>query len=251
MFRSFVPTIAGLSAMFLLVGPSLADDAGIKPSAPVPEGYKLLYSQSFDEADALSGFQFSDPKAWRFSDKGRDDKSGALELHQQSKYKTKVRSPFNIALIGDRVFSDFVLEVDLVQTGREYDHRDMCLFFGFADVAKYYYVHIASIADPNAHNVFIVNEAPRKNFASETTKGAKWGQTWHRIRLERDTKAGSIKVFFDDMTKPIMVANDKTFLEGHIGFGSFDDTGKVDNIRIWGPAAKEKKGKIFPEAKAE
>ncbi len=219
-----------------------------KPSAPLPQGYKLLYTQSFDEADDLVGYQFSDPKAWRFSDKGHGDKGGALELHKQSNYKTKVRSPFNIALLGDRVFGDFVLEADVVQTGKEYGHRDMCFFFGFTEVAKYYYVHIATKADPNAHNIFIVNEAPRKNIAKETTQGADWGlDKWHRVRIERDTKAGSIKVFFDDMTRPIMVTEDKTFLEGYIGFGSFDDTGKVDNVRIWGPSAKEKKGDIFPK----
>ena len=233
----------------LLSTPILADEPN--PSAPLPEGYKLLYAQSFDEADALKPFQFSDPNAWKLSDKGICDKGGALELHKQSKFKTKVRSPFNIALLGDRVFGDFVLEADVVQTGREYGHRDMCFFFGFTDVAKFYYVHIASVADPNAHNVFIVNEAPRKNIAKETTKGSNWGSTWHHVRIERDTKAGSIKVFFDDMTKPIMIANDKTFLEGYVGFGSFDDTGKVDNVRIWGPAAKEKTGKIFPENPAK
>ena len=32
------------------------------------------------------------------------------------------------------------------------------------------------------------------------------------------------------MTLPIMTATDKTFGDGFVGFGSFDDTGKVDNI---------------------
>jgi hypothetical protein len=56
------------------------------------------------------------------------------------------------------------------------------------------------------------------------------------VRLERKLSDGTIKVFFDDMIHPIMVAEDKTFGEGYIGFGSFDDTGKIDNIKIWGPA---------------
>ena len=43
------------------------------------------------------------------------------------------------------------------------------------------------------------------------------------------------KVFFDDLEKPVMEAKDTTFGAGHIGFGSFDDTGKVKNIRIWTP----------------
>ena len=31
-----------------------------------------------------------------------------------------------------------------------------------------------------------------------------------------------------------MTAQDKTFLHGKVGFGSFDDTGNVDNIVLWG-----------------
>ncbi len=45
---------------------------------------------------------------------------------------------------------------------------------------------------------------------------------------------GSIEVFFDNMDKPIMRAQDKTFLSGGIGFGSFDDTGNLDDVIVWG-----------------
>lgn len=101
---------------------------------------------------------------------------------------------------------------------------------------NFYYVHIATAADPNAHNVFIVKNAPRTSIAKETTQGVNWGLgVWHKVRLERRSAEGSIKVYFDDMTKPIMMAQDRNFAWGHVGFGSFDDTGKVDNVRIWGP----------------
>jgi hypothetical protein len=63
----------------------------------------------------------------------------------------------------------------------------------------------------------------------------------------RDSNSGTIELYFDDMETPIMVAEDKTFTEGYIGFGSFDDLGKVDNIRIWAPSAKEKKANIFSQ----
>jgi hypothetical protein len=168
-------------------------------------------------------------------------KDRALELHQQSQYQPPVRSPVNIALLADRQFGDFILEVDLLQTGREYGHRDMCLFFGLQNPQQFYYVHIATQADPNAHNVFIVNEAPRKNFATKTTEGVNWGlEIWHRVRLERSVKSGTIKVYFDDLEQPIMEAQDTTFGVGHLGFGSFDDTGKVKNIRIWTPKDEPK-----------
>jgi hypothetical protein len=201
---------------------------------------KLLYEQKFDNANALKDFVMTDGKAWRFSP------SNALELVKQSDYKPIVRSPVNIALIADKVFEDFVLEVDLMQTGREYGHRDMCLFFGFQTPTNFYYTHIATAADPNAHNIFIVNGKPRTNIAKKTTKGVNWGLgVWHKVRLERKVADGSIRVFFDDMNEPIMVAEDKTFSAGYIGFGSFDDTGMVDNIRIRGSKVETKKAQFF------
>ena len=200
----------------------------------LPKGYKLLYEQDFAAPESLKTFQMTDSAAWKFS---KEDQGGALELAKQSKYEPAVRSPVNIALIKDKVFGDFVLEGDFIQTGREYGHRDMCIFFGFQKPTQFYYVHIATKADPNAHNIFVVNDKPRTNIAKTTTAGVNWGlNIWHKVRLERKLSDGTIKVYFDDMTIPIMVAEDKTFGEGHIGFGSFDDTGKIDNIKIWGPA---------------
>jgi hypothetical protein len=213
----------------------------------IPSGYKLLYEQKFEEPDSLKGFQMTDSAAWKYS---KEEKGGALELVAQSKYKPEVRSPVNISLIKDKVFGDFIMEVDLIQTGREYGHRDMCLFFGFQNPKQFYYAHIATKADPNAHNVFIVNNEPRKNIAKTTTTGVSWGlNIWHKVKLERKVSDGSIKVYFDDMTIPIMVAEDKNFGPGFIGFGSFDDTGKVDNVKIWGPELGEKKPlKPFPSS---
>jgi hypothetical protein len=46
-----------------------------------------------------------------------------------------------------------------------------------------------------------------------------------------------------------MVTEDRTFADGRIGFGSFDDTGKIDNIRIWGPKVAEAAGPIRFDAK--
>lgn len=214
--------------------------------AGVPAGYQLVYEQQFDGAAALKDFRFTDPNAWSFA---KTNDISALALVKQSQYAPVVRSPVNIALIADKMFGDFVLEADLIQTGKEYGHRDMCLFFGFQSPTNFYYTHIATAADPNAHNVFIVNGAPRKNFATETTKGVNWGLgVWHKVRLERNVAAGSIKVYFDDLTKPIMVAEDKTFGSGQIGFGSFDDTGMVDNIRIWAPVVETKQSGFFKPA---
>ena len=204
---------------------------------------RVLFSERFDGAESVRQFLMSDPGAWRHA---RTNNNGVLELARQSQYKPVVRSPVNIALIRDKVFTDFVLEADLVQTGREYGHRDMCIYFGFQNPTNFYYVHVATKADPNAHNVFLVKNAPRTNIAKQTTQGVDWGLgVWHKVRIERNVATGSIRVFFDDMAKPIMVAEDKTFGAGYIGFGSFDDTGMIDNVRISGSSVETRPAAFF------
>jgi hypothetical protein len=180
------------------------------PPAGLPAGYKLLYSQDFArlDPDTIAAFEFTDPTAWRFAGAGG---RGALELFKQSDYKPPPRSPVNIDLPKGKVFGDCVIECDCLQTGKEYGHRDMVFVFGYQSPAKFYYVHIATKADPNANNVFIVNDAPRKNIATETNQGNDWGlNKWHKVRIVRTASDGNVAVYFDDLTKPIMRANDAT-----------------------------------------
>ena len=232
---------------FALAFPLVAAD---KP-AGIPDGYELQYEQKFDARTALDDLVFSDPKAWRFA---KDGDNGSLELHGQSDYKPKDRSPFNIALVANKVFGDFVLDLDLQSTVTPYPHQDMCAFFGFEATNRFYYVHIAIKPDPikaesHAHDIFIVNNAPRTAIAKEVSAGVTWGENqWHKVRIERRIADGSIKVYFDDMTKPIMHGQDKTFGSGCIGFGSFDDKGKIDNVKIWAPSVQEKKTGFFSKA---
>ncbi|MBN1845138.1 MAG: SMP-30/gluconolactonase/LRE family protein [Sedimentisphaerales bacterium] len=210
----------------------------------IPPGYRLAYAQDFDAADALAGFEFTDPDKWQFSPQGNG--GGALEFLGSGAYQPKVRSPLIIGLIGDRQMGDFILEADLLQTGRQYGHRDMCLFFGLQNPGQFYYVHFASQADPHAHNIFKVDNEPRIAIAQKTTDGVNWWQdVWHRVRLERRLAEGTIRVYFDDLQVPIMTAKDTTFGAGYVGFGSFDDSGRIDNVRIWSPQVTQKKAGFY------
>ena len=115
-----------------------------------------------------------------------------------------------------------------------YDHLDLCLFFGYEAPDRFYYVHLGKRADPHAHSIFLVNRKPRVSIAKERTDGTPWDQGWHHVRVRRETQSGLIEVFWDDMEKPVMRAQDRTFLSGRVGLGSFDDTGRFDDIRLWG-----------------
>lgn len=234
-----------LPALVLLAACQAADGALDERPPYVPRGYRLLYEHDFERPATLqdAGFTFSDVEAWRL---GKDADNTVLVLHGQSRYRPPVRSPRALALIAGKAFGDFVLEADLKQTGREYGHRDLCLFFGVEAPDRYYYVHLSSTADDHAHNVFLVKEQPRVKFAERTTAGVDWGRDrWHRVRIVRAASSGRIAVYFDDMAVPIMRARDRSFAWGQIGFGSFDDAGMFDNIRIWGPASRPTPGIRF------
>jgi hypothetical protein len=207
------------------------------------DGMKLLYAQDFAKPEAIKDFQPTDPKAWRLGSAGG---KAFLEQHAASKYEPPHRSPFNFALVAGKKFGDFVLEAELQSTTREYGHRDMVLVFGFQDPSHFYYVHIASQADDHANNVFIVKDAPRVKIAKETNKGNSWGtDAWRKVRLVRTLADGGIKVYFEDMSKPIMVAEDKTFGAGWVGLGTFDDTGRIANLKVWGKEAEDKQAPPF------
>lgn len=241
-----------------LIAPSLL----LADTPDLPDEYTLQYEQSFDSIDSLETFMMTDPSAWNYTKvKG----NGVLALEGKSEYTPPHRSPYNIALIKGLTFGDFVMDVDIQQTGVKgtpiaeymrnnpdlsksggYAHRDFCFFFGFEDPSHFMYIHVAKTGDNNAHNVFVVNEAPRTPITDFRTVGADWGvEEWRKIRIVRNTTKGTVALYFDDMLTPIMIADDIPFKQGFIGFGSFDDIGWVDNIKIWAPEAESTEQSFF------
>lgn len=204
--------------------------SGAKKETPKTlKGLPLIFEDDFEKG--AGRWTATDANAWKIIE---EDGNSVYSQFKMSAYVPPVRSPHNISRVKDLTVSDFVVEAQMAQTGKAYAHRDMCIFFGYQDPSHFYYVHIATQADANANSVFIVNGKPRTSIAIERTDGTDWATGFHTVRIVRDTKSGSIEVFFDDLEKPIMRAEDKTFLSGSIGFGTFDDTGNFDDVRIWG-----------------
>ncbi|NLO32166.1 MAG: hypothetical protein GX117_02230 [Candidatus Hydrogenedentes bacterium] len=236
-----------LTALFFTMGilNACAEEADEQHTLPpfgehIPEGYNLVYETNFSDDAVMQDFALSDPSSWRLVGEGQDR---CLELFKiKGAYEPPVRSPHAIALLTRFMVEDFILEVDVESTNlRAGAHRDTCYFLGFTDPSKFYYVHIAGGADPHAHNVFLVNDAPRTNIASFTTKGIHWDvQICHRVRIERTAErgGGAIRVYFDNMDEPIMTAQDTTFGMGYIGIGSFDDTARFYGLRLYAPTTQ-------------
>lgn len=184
-----------------------------------------------DFSQGIAKWQPTDAAAWKVEKKG-----DLLALHQfkQSKYSPPFRSPLNIAWVKDLAVADFVLEAKALSTGKDGAHRDMCLFWGYQDASHFYYAHLAKQADDRANQIFIVNGKERTKISATSTKGTKWDDAWHSVKVVRKVADGSIAIYWDDMKTPIMTATDKTFAWGQVGVGSFDDTGYWTSVRLTG-----------------
>lgn len=197
-------------------------------------GWPLVLDENFSAGS--SQWMPTDPTGWKLFDV---EGSKAFGLsNKNSKYKPKFRSPWNIAMLKDVVVSDCVLEAKVQSTVAEYGHRDVCLVFGYQSPQRFYYTHFASKMDPNANQIFIVNDAARVKISEKTSDGVKWTDGWHHVKIVRKVEDGLIEAYFDDLATPIMMAHDKTFTWGQIGIGSFDDTARYSEVKLWGSVVK-------------
>jgi hypothetical protein len=193
------------------------------------EKLPLVFSDDFEKG--VERWQPSDPAAWKIEEK---DGNHVYCQFQQSKIKTPFRSPFNFSLVKDLVVTDLVLEAKVKSTTKDYNHRDVCLFFGYQGPATYYYVHLGRKTDDRANQIFIVNNADRVKISTKTTPGTPWTDNWHNVKVVRKVDDGSIEIYFDDMKTPAMLAQDRTFTWGQVGVGSFDDTSCWDDVKVYG-----------------
>ena len=195
-----------------------------------PPVWPLVFQADFEDNN-LDAWQATDPSAWRIEN-GHGGK--VLSLFKDSTYSPPFRSPYNINLVRDVAVNSFTLDMEMLSTNSDYDHRDLCLFFGYQDPAHFYYVHFGKTADPHANSIFIVDDADRVSIADYRTNGTPWDNNWHSARLVRNADTGRIEVYFDDMTTPVMTSINHRFRWGRVGVGSFDDIGQFDDIQLRG-----------------
>jgi hypothetical protein len=240
-----LPSYIGILA-FALSAPALS--AKDKETDKQSKGMPLVFSEDFEQG--CSRWETTDENAWSLhkakwsdqqSETATEDPANEAEKTNQvfglnrriSEYQPKVRSPHNIALIKDIELEDFVLIFRVRSTKDTGNHRDCCAFFGHQDTEHYYYVHLGAKPDPHSGQIMIVNGEPRRAI-TENTKLVPWDDKWHTVKIVRESKAGVIEVYFDDMETPHMRAVDKSFGKGRIGIGSFDDMNDFDNVVLYG-----------------
>lgn len=187
----------------------------------------VVFKEDFESG--IGRWQLLDPGTWELQSK--DDNSTFAITKRESSYQPPVRSPGHVALIKDLDLESFEISFRVRSTKDTGNHRDCCVFFAYQDDKHFYYAHLGAKPDPASGQIMIVREAPRLALTKNTNL-VPWDDQWHQVRLVRRMPDGSIEVFFDDMTKPIMSVIDKTFDKGRIGIGSFDDMNEFDDIIV-------------------
>lgn len=128
------------------------------------------------------------------------------------------------------------------------DDRDVVLIFNYRSPTRYNYVHLSQDNTIYPHNgIFRVDDADRERLDDQWDgeKGAPPAiddRGWHDIRLDHHAPSGRIEVRVDGAREPLMTATDTTFQGGRIGFGSFDNYGRVRDVTAVGTRADSSTG---------
>ncbi len=200
--------------------------------APSVSDLPLLVSDDF-EAGHAALWSPGDPARWRVAE-GEGGRFYELTAPGEA---GKVRAPTSWSILRTEGLTE------LVFTGRfkcytdpANNKRDMCLIFGFQDPTHFYYVHFSASSD-NVHNVIaLVNGTDRIKINLEPEGKSVFRLTdkaWHAFKVTRDAD-GRIAAYIDDMSAPVLTAQDSTLPPGRVGLGSFDDTGAFDDIVLRG-----------------
>ncbi|MGN9844716.1 hypothetical protein ACTMTI_41970 [Nonomuraea sp. H19] len=130
-----------------------------------------------------------------------------------------------------------------LDTPTSVSNRDVIIVFGYRSDTEFYYVHLSQDNTIYPHNgIFVVNNADRLRIDDQWNGqvGAPPAVTdaeWHRVRVTHCADTGRIAVYMDDATTPLITATDRTFPSGRVGFGSFDNIGRMRDMTVKGTPA--------------
>jgi len=152
------------------------------------------------------------------------------------------RRPFEYATLGSgpefaSVQIDAEVRIDEPVTRND---RDVVILFGYRSATEFYYAHLSQDNTIYPHNgIFVVNNADRLRLddqwnGSVGAPPAISDVAFHRIRVRHCAETGQISVFVDDLERPLITATDRTLGSGRVGFGSFDNYGRLRNLTVTG-----------------
>ncbi|GAA3933820.1 hypothetical protein GCM10023085_13900 [Actinomadura viridis] len=182
------------------------------------------------------------PSKWRFP-------GDEVVLAEAGAERPGPRRPFEYAVLqkGPVLGSSQVDAKVRLDTPVEITNRDVIIVFGHRSDTEFYYAHLSTDNAIYPHNgIFAVDNADRLridqqwNGNRQVPHGAPPAITdanWHDVRVKHCAGTGEIAVYLDGSRKPLMTAVDTTFGSGRVGFGSFDNIGRLRDLTVTGTRA--------------
>jgi hypothetical protein len=175
------------------------------------------------------------PSKWAFED-------DQVIMTQRGTAPPGPRRPFEYAVITagpelDTITYEATVRIDEPVTRND---RDVILIFNYQSPTRFYYAHLSQDNTIYPHNgIFVVDNVDRRRIDDQWNGsiGAPPAITdtdWHDVRLDYCAETGAIAVYVDGASEPLITATDTTFSGGRAGFGSFDNYGRVRDVRVSG-----------------
>ncbi|WP_406313446.1 PQQ-dependent sugar dehydrogenase [Streptosporangium sp. NBC_01639] len=177
------------------------------------------------------------PAKWRFPGK-------EVVLAEAGQSRPGPRRPFEYAVLSaGPTFGSVHVDGEVrLDTPVDVTNRDVIVVFGYQSDTRFYYAHLSTDNTIYPHNgIFAVNDADRLRIEDQwdeaRSRGAKPAVTdeqWHQVQVKHCTDSGEIAVYLDGAKTPLMTAVDTTFTSGRVGFGSFDNIGRLRDLKVTG-----------------
>ena len=134
-----------------------------------------------------------------------------------------------------------------LDTPVEITNRDVIIVFGYRSDLEFYYAHLSTDNTIYPHNgIFVVNNADRLRIEDQWDAVHSHGAPpaivdaeWHQVRVVRCADSGETAVYLDGSTQPLMTTVNTTFNSGRVGFGSFDNIGRIRDLTVTGTAVDD------------
>jgi hypothetical protein len=177
------------------------------------------------------------PAKWRFE-------GNQVILAEPGESRPGPRRPFEYAVLtkGPKFGSERIDADVRIDTPTDISNRDVIIVFGYQSDTQFYYAHLSQDNTIYPHNgIFVVNNADRVRIEDQWDPVRSRGATpaitdtkWHHVQVVHHADTGEIAVYVDHSKTPLMTAVDTTFTSGRVGFGSFDNIGRLRDLRVTG-----------------
>ncbi|MGI6877209.1 PQQ-dependent sugar dehydrogenase [Microbacterium sp. gxy059] len=214
--------VAGQYAMFEAADPE-------EPTVP-----QCALDETLDDLMAADMWEPKTPEKWELpgdeiilAEPGDDPDDG-------------IRRPFEYALLNaEEPFGSVQIDAEVrLDEPTAVNNRDVIMVFGYQSDTEYYYAHLSQDNTIYAHNgIFKVDGADRERIDDQWDERigappAVTDEEFHQVRVVHCADTGEMAVWVDGLDRPLMTATDTTFGSGRIGFGSFDNVGRMRNLAV-------------------